>query len=235
MLFYYIRHGQPIYSPDTLTPLGERQAEAIARRLALFGVDKIYASTSNRAIRTAQPLCDILRKEPVLLDFCNESYTWEEFSIDKGKGFRTWVGSETLKLEKLAPLGHRWYEHPELLAQYPSFKQGSERVARESDAFLSSLGYEHIPGTGTYRVLESNNERVALFAHAGFGTAFLSHILDIPYPYMATGFGMCHTGLTVINFAETGGYARPSIQTYSCDGHLYREGLPSRADINIKF
>ena len=29
MLLYIVRHGDPIYQPDSLTPLGERQAEAI--------------------------------------------------------------------------------------------------------------------------------------------------------------------------------------------------------------
>ena len=43
MLLYYIRHGEPTYDPDELTPNGERQAEAIARRLARYGVDKIYS------------------------------------------------------------------------------------------------------------------------------------------------------------------------------------------------
>ena len=34
MLLFYLRHGDPIYSPDSLTPLGQRQAEALGRRLA---------------------------------------------------------------------------------------------------------------------------------------------------------------------------------------------------------
>ena len=29
MLLFYIRHGEPIYDPNQLTPLGERQAEAL--------------------------------------------------------------------------------------------------------------------------------------------------------------------------------------------------------------
>lgn len=33
MLLFYIRHGDPIYIPDSLTDLGKRQAEAVARRL----------------------------------------------------------------------------------------------------------------------------------------------------------------------------------------------------------
>lgn len=30
MIFFYIRHGDPIYVPDSLTPLGMRQADAQA-------------------------------------------------------------------------------------------------------------------------------------------------------------------------------------------------------------
>ena len=63
MLFFYIRHGDPIYNPDSLTPLGERQAEAVGKRLALFGIDEIYASTSNRAQLTAKPLCELVKKD----------------------------------------------------------------------------------------------------------------------------------------------------------------------------
>ena len=49
MLLFSIRHGEPIYDPDSLTPFGHRQAEAVAKRLALYGIDEIYASSSNRA------------------------------------------------------------------------------------------------------------------------------------------------------------------------------------------
>ena len=56
MLLYYIRHGDPVYEPDSLTALGHRQAEAVAKRLALHGMDKIYCSSSNRAVLTAS-LC----------------------------------------------------------------------------------------------------------------------------------------------------------------------------------
>ena len=83
MIFYYIRHGDPVYNPDSLTPLGSLQAEALSKRLALYGLDRIYSSTSNRAIMTAKPTCDILKKEPILLDFANENYAWNEFTIER--------------------------------------------------------------------------------------------------------------------------------------------------------
>ena len=41
MLLFLIRHGDPIYDPDSLTPLGKKQAEAVAKRLALYGKSKL--------------------------------------------------------------------------------------------------------------------------------------------------------------------------------------------------
>ena len=60
MLLYYLRHGDPIYDPDSLTELGHQQAQALSKRLSLYGLDEIYASTSIRAQMTAEPTCKAL-------------------------------------------------------------------------------------------------------------------------------------------------------------------------------
>jgi len=62
MRLYFIRHGQPIYDPDSLTPLGHEQAKALSKRFLNLGLNKVYSSTSTRAIQTAQPTCDLLGK-----------------------------------------------------------------------------------------------------------------------------------------------------------------------------
>ena len=72
MLLFYLRHGDPIYDPDSLTPLGHRQAEALGRRLARYGLDRIYASSSTRAQLTAKPTCEMLKLEMQILDWTNE-------------------------------------------------------------------------------------------------------------------------------------------------------------------
>lgn len=229
MLFYYIRHGDPVYAPDSLTELGKRQAEAVGRRLALHGIDKIYASTSNRAICTARPAAEMLKKDIVQLDFANEQHAWDEFVVVRG-GRRRWLFQDEemrrlFQQPEMRALGDRWYEHP-AIAQY-DFGKGVERVYRESDRFFASLGYEHLDFTGSYRVLRENAERVALFAHQGFGLAFLSCLLDIPYPQFSTHFDMCHSGITVIEFRQEGGYALPRVCMLSSDAHIYKEGLPT--------
>ena len=72
--------------------VGSRQAEAVAKRLAVHGLDKIYSSTSNRAIMTATPTCEILNKKPELLDFANENYAWQELTVEREDGYGiTWL------------------------------------------------------------------------------------------------------------------------------------------------
>ncbi len=235
MLFFYIRHGDPIYNPDSLTPLGERQAEACAKRLALYGIDRIFASTSNRAILTATPACEMTKKELTTLDFANERYAWRDFTVERN-GKKDWIfrDKETKTLfsdPEVVNLGYNWYEHP----AFTDYKAGVDRIYEESYDFLKSLGYEHIRNSGKYKVINSNDERVALFAHQGFGIAFLSTILDIPYPMFGKHFDMCHTGMTVIEFAENDGYAVPKVLTLSSDSHLYREGLPTKYENRLYF
>ena len=239
MIFYYIRHGDPVYHPDSLTPLGSRQAEAVSKRLALYGLDRIYSSTSNRAIMTAKPTCEILKKEPILLDFANENYAWNEFTIERadGKG-KTWLFQNTrtidiLNSKDIRKLGDHWYDYPEFVKY--NYKKGINRIYDETDSFFESLGYEHIRYTGKYKVKESNNQRIALFAHQAFGLVFLSCLLDIPYPMFCTHFDMCHTGVTVIDFQEYDGYCVPKILTLSLDSHLYREGLPTKYNNHLYF
>lgn len=228
MLFFYIRHGDPIYVPDSLTPLGEKQADALAKRLALYGIDKIYASSSERAKLTANPTADLLKKDIEILDFANEIHTWHDLTLERN-GKKGWLfqDEETRKLftdESILSMGHKWYEHE----KFKAYKKGMDRISKEAGEFFKALGYEHIKNTGRYKVLKSNNERVALFAHQGFGLAFLSEILGIPYPMFVTHFDIGHTGMTVIEFKEENGYAIPKVLTLSSDSHLYKEGLPTK-------
>ncbi|MBE6535255.1 MAG: histidine phosphatase family protein [Ruminococcaceae bacterium] len=232
MIFYYIRHGDPIYNPDSLTPLGERQAEAVAKRLALHGLDKIYSSPSNRAKLTAQPTCEMLKKQAEIVDFANEGNAWKYFTTPRedGQG-RTWLFQNQRSLDlfaapELRALGDRWFDHPELKDK--NYAEGVEWIYQNVDKFFLDLGYEHERYTGRYKIIKPNNDRVALFAHQGMGIALISTLLDIPYPQFCSHFDIGLTGMTVIEFREKDGYAIPKVLTYSSDSHIYREGLPTK-------
>ena len=236
MLFFYVRHGDPIYAPDSLTPFGHRQAEAVGRMLSLYRINKIYASTSERAKLTATPLAEIIKKDIEQLDFANEGHAWHELTCySKALNANTWLfHSPEMKALFHEPdfmaLGDKWYEHPALKSpccEGKDYKAAIERIQKGSDEFFESLGYKRV-SAGKYKVLEKNDNRVAMFAHQGFGLAFLSCIVGIPYPVFSTHFDICTTGVSVIEFEEIDGYAYPRILELSSAGHLYKESLPTR-------
>lgn len=239
MLLFYVRHGDPIYDPDSLTPLGERQAEAVARRLALFGVDEIYSSTSIRAMETAKPACELMHKKLVTLDFLNENAISEHLELPVNEKKKSWFWSHPqyanlLASREMREMGERWYEHPAFRDMH--FETSIDPIGEQLDAFIASHGYEHDRDLGLYKVTERNYEkRIAIFAHECMGKLVMSHLLDIPLPYYAAHFEMKHSAMTVVRFddsasapgcGEPNEYARARVLTLGNDAHLYRDGLP---------
>ena len=230
MLLFYVRHGDPIYHPDSLTPLGQRQAEALAKRLSVYGLDEIYSSPSIRAQQTAQPTCELLKKEKILLDWCNESLAWNEMCVHKDDR-KTWCFSdahtkELLSSPEVRALGDKWYTHSAF--DGTKFADGVARVEGKTDEFMASLGYRNDRERGGYIAEAPNSKRIALFAHQGFGMSFLSALLNIPYNIFSTRFDLSHSGMTVIKFSEKEGFSIPIVLQLSNDSHLYREGIATR-------
>jgi probable phosphoglycerate mutase len=228
MILYYVRHGDPIYDPDSLTELGHKQAEALSKRFEKYGLDEIYASTSMRAQMTAQPTCEKLGKEMTLLDWANEGRAWSDFNVKNEKGEGRWAFHvESCRRQLNAPevraMGEEWYKHPYFADT--NFARGVNRINTEVDAFFAKLGFVHDRENACYRVTKKNQDRVALFAHEGFGKIFLSSVLDIPYPIVATKMELGHSSVTVIFFDEKVESCHPRLLQWSNDSHLYKEDV----------
>ena len=227
MLLFFVRHGDPIYNPDSLTEKGHRQAEALVARMRECAPQKIYSSSSTRAQMTAAPTARELGLEVECLDWCHEDLALADLThIDKN-GKRAWLFRREEPRRLLASaevrlLGDKWYTHPRLAEYAP----GIERIQRETDAFMLNLGYRHDREQGGYIPESPRYDRVALFAHEGFGAAFLSCLLDIPYPEYCVHFEMSHSCLTVIDFREEG-FTVPRVLQLSNDSHLFAAGIPT--------
>lgn len=238
MLLYFIRHGDPIYNPDSLTEKGKIQAEALSNRLVNSKIDRIYSSSSTRAIQTAEPTAKKLGKEIEILDWCNEKYVGAEFSIIEN-GRPKWLFQSEEYLKKfsdndMSKLGFEWYESQALSnEERQRFKSGIKRVQKHTYELLKELGYEHNDNGHCYTAVKPNDMRVALFAHDGFSKAFMSAVLDIPYPYLVK-FEHNHTGMTVIEFfSYDDGTAFARVLQYSNDSHLYKENLKTEYNNRI--
>ena len=245
MLVFYIRHGDPIYDPDMLTPFGEEQARALSERLALFGIDEIYSSSSNRAMQTAKPLCERLGKELTALDFLHESNLGRLMLPYSDREGSMWIWahpeySEILCGKEIRELGDRWYTHPSL--EKIHLEETILPIYGKLDEFFASHGYEHDREKGLYRVTHRQpKKRIAIFAHECMGKIFMSGLLDIPFPHYAAHFEMHTSAFSVIRFDDgilqvTEGhppfpYARARVLSLSNDSHLYRDGI----DMTHKF
>ena len=229
MLLYFIRHGDPIYDPNSLTELGLKQADALSKRLYKSGINKIFVSTSNRAIQTAEPTCKLLNLEPMMLDWCNEKYAYHEFTGLNREGKRCFLKDcdnykRLFVSKRIRDLGFEWYKDKAFSEM--KCKEGMDRINKETDLFIEQLGYKHNRDEATYTAVMPNKDRVALFAHAGFGSVFLSSLLDIPYPMFASHFGISHSNIAVIEF-DGDDEIIPKVLTFSNDSHLYKEELPT--------
>ncbi|MBQ2766743.1 MAG: histidine phosphatase family protein [Clostridia bacterium] len=236
MLLFYVRHGDPIYQPDSLTELGHKQAEALVARMRECRPQKIFSSTSTRAIMTAEPTAHALGLEIEKLDWCHEDHAFRELAHTDENGRQNWLFRQPKMRQMLAsPEVHRldksWYTHPALT----QFEAGIARIQRETDALMHSLGYRHDTARNGYVPESPAFDRVALFAHEGFGAAFLSCLLDIPYPQFCTHFEMGHSGMTVIEFRDGEELIIPRVLQTANDSHIFAAGISTDYQNRIHF
>ena len=233
MLLYVVRHGEPDYVTDTLLERGKLQAEAVGKRLVRAGITQIYSSPMGRAKETAAPACRMLNLPCHIEEWAKEIEQEVKSPYPDGvlKSVSLLNNIEFRKDGRMDLLYDQGFDCPGINQSH--MKEAVEYITENGRDFLTRLGYRE--ENGIYRILNPNEERVALFAHQGFGFAFLSHVLDIPYPLFCTHFDMGHTGMTVIQFADQGGISIPRVLQLSNDSHLWREGLPTHYHNAIRF
>lgn len=226
MVLYIIRHGEP-GDGGALTPLGQRQAEAVGERMYKEGIDRIFTSPLLRAVQTAAPACRLLGKEAEVENWAAEIGDARLTTLPDGTKKSVSLLQNTCFLtEKNANLPYdRAYSCDYFNTS--GMQQAVGEIEANGNAFLERLGYckqGHI-----YRIEKPNTEKIALFCHAAFSRAWISVLLHIPIHIMWAGFDYAHTGVTVLEFENNGdGFTAPTCLYYSDTSHLQNvraEGL----------
>ncbi|GHU76329.1 phosphoglycerate mutase [Clostridia bacterium] len=224
MLLYIIRHGDPDYANDCLTERGKAQAAALAKRLSVHGLDHIYSSPMGRAKQTAQPTCEALNLPMHIEEWTSEATAWNELASTYPDGTFSWAFHQqnTILRHETNRRRDDWYS----IQAFPSTaRAGYERIIRHSDEFLSRLGY--VKDGALYRIVKPSEERVAVFCHQGFGTTWLSYLLDIQPQLFWAGFDITHSSITILRFRNNDdGWTAPTCICLSDTSHIYAEGLP---------
>lgn len=223
MRLYIIRHADPDYPNNTITPGGHLEAQALAKRMASHGLDRIYVSPMGRAMDTMRYTSELLGIEPNVEEWTQElSLKLEE--TPWGRLSHWDLPGEVIRSQDPLPTHHTWQEldYYRQTAAPDTF----QRLKDCSDEFLARQGFER--DGGKYRILRENNrDRVAVFCHGGFGLTWLAHLLEIPLTLMWSGFWLPPSSVTTILFDERSpGWATPRCIGLGDVSHLYEAGLP---------
>jgi broad specificity phosphatase PhoE len=227
MRLYIIRHADPDYEHDTITAAGHLEAQALARRMAGYGLTHLYVSPITRARLTAQYTADTIHLEPVIQEWMRElsglQIALPDPEIGKPEIVAWDLPGEMLR-RQAGPLTHdNWHTVPELSA--PAFREAEEQVRQQSDAFLARHGY--VREGRLYRRVQPNQDQIAAFCHNGLGLTWLAHLLDIPLPLFWTNFWLAPSSVTTILFEErSASWAVPRCLSLGDTSHLYAAELP---------
>jgi len=225
MYLYLIRHGDPNYELDCLTPRGKLQAQALAKRLQTAGITQVYSSPMGRAMETAQATCDLLSLPMTIEPWSHEIRRRHMLSetFPNGEPMVLFKAQNTRYLKDGA------YDLPfSQSMDAPGFREADiapalQEIREGGRDFLARLGYRE--ENGIYRIENPSQERVALFCHGCFLFTWISELLHIPLHISWACTGHCHTGVTVLRFANNpDGYTAPRCLCMSDMSHLYAHG-----------
>ena len=229
MLLFLIRHGDPIYEPDSLTPKGVLQAKAVAKRFAVHGLDRIFASPMIRAQETARPTSEMLGIPIQIEEWASEDLAWKDFTVQYPGNYIHWVffrQNTEFRQNGDELLGNGNWKEAKSVQEIRDLDTCYDRLEKGADDFLERLGYRR-EGIGLYRILKPSEERVALFCHQGVTLLLLPYLLGIPPHLFWSSFDVNHTGVSVLEFKNNpNGLTSAKCISFSDCSHLLKEGLP---------
>ena len=223
MRLLLIRHGDPDYVHDDLTPAGRREAELLSDRIAPMEVEQYFVSPLGRAKATAAPTLQKVGRTAVECDWL------QEFSIPVARpdleGLSKvpwdWLPQDGLQDPRLfSP--ERWRENEILRAA--GVGEAYDAVIAAFDKLLAEYGYER---DGLfYRVRQPNTKTLVFFTHFGLSCVLLSHLIQASPLVLWQGLVMAPSSVTIIHTEER----RPGIASFRTAmlgdvSHLYAKGV----------
>jgi probable phosphoglycerate mutase len=214
MKIIFVRHGDPNYKDDFLTDLGHNQAKAVSERLKNIKIDKIFSSSCGRAFQTAEHVNLYHNLEIVKLDFMREIIWGDPASPDY---VMPWTVSNERVLSGVDLFDHDWKTSTEFKGR--SLVTKCNFIAENFDNLLKSFG---LTREGLYyRIEKECTETILLTSHGGSSSAVLSHIFNLPLPFVCRTICPRHTAVTEVVFnGEQGKLTSPQFEFVNDISHL---------------
>lgn len=220
MKLMIVRHAEPDYSIDSITPKGKTEAALLAQRLSKLDVKAFYVSPLGRAQDTAAytlkvmnrtaTTCEWLREFSPEIHFPgkNDTICWDWLPKDwtpedRFYGLDSWADVDCMK-------------HADAGAEY-------RRVNAELDQLLAQHGY--VRKGRYYQAVQPNKDTIVLFCHFGLECVLLSHLLGISPMLLWHGFCAAPSSVTTLTTEErSDGIAYFRTSFFGDVSHLYAAG-----------
>lgn len=220
MKLMIIRHADPDYSIDSLTPQGHIEAELLSQKMCKVPVTAFYVSplgrakdtaayTLNKINRTAEE-CDWLREFPPVIDRPDRSHSvaWDWLPQD-------WTADERFFSRT------EWTKNP--IMEEGNVRAAYEHVITEFDRLLAGHGY--VREGALYRAVRANEDTLVFFCHFGLECVLLSHLLNISPMLLWHGFCAAPSSVTTLVTEERReGVAYFRMSSFGDISHLYAGG-----------
>ena len=221
MKLLIIRHGDPDYSIDSLTPTGWKEAALLADRISKLDVKAFYVSPLGRAKDTASLTLQRMGRTA-------EEKSWlREFpaSIQRPDSETPTICWDWLPLDwAVEP---RFYDREQWL-EVPVFQNSNtadvyHTVCSGLDALLAEHGY--VRQGNLYRAEQPNEDTIVLFCHFGLECVLLSHLLGVSPMVLWHGTCAAPTSVTTLVTEERReGIACFRMSAFGDISHLYAGG-----------
>ncbi len=198
MKIVIIRHAEPDYLHDSLTPKGFREADLLSNRIGfLSNVVGVYSSPLGRAVKTAEPSAAKLGIKPEILPWLQEfrgrildPETSEE-RIPWDLKHHLWQNAPQLFSET------QWDSHPLMSTASPSVKTVYQETCQGITDLLKKHGYV-LQENRMFQCKQNKEETILLFCHMGLAMAIIGFLTQISPFALWHGFCLPPSSVTTL-------------------------------------
>ena len=190
MKILLIRHAEPDYAIDSLTPKGKKEAKLLAKRLVkLKNVVGIYASPLGRAMETATPTAEKLGLPITVLPWLQE-FRGRIFDPETGEDRIPWDLKHHLWQNAPSLLSEReWTSHPLMNTATPSVEAIYEETCQGITELLKIHGFT-LQENRMFQCEDNKEEIVLVFCHMGLAMAIIGFLTQVSPFALWHGFCM---------------------------------------------
>ncbi|MCM1252585.1 MAG: histidine phosphatase family protein [Clostridium sp.] len=205
MRIIFIRHAEPDYENDSLTPKGRREAALLAKRVTSWeNITEIYCSPLGRAKETASYSLKELNRDAVTYPWLKE-FNYKVDDPTTGRHGVPWDFMPEYWTEIESMYDKNNWKSTELYRSNPDLIPAYDEVCAGLDEILHTYGYSRYHNyyqTEHEKTPDKQDATIVMFCHLGVTCVMLSRLLGISPVVLCHGLYLAPSSVTVVATEE---------------------------------